>query len=94
MARPARQTFAKRQREKKRDEKRKEKEEKKKVRKIEKEQDPSLQGDDIVDASSISPFFEADDTAAEVEESAEESGESGEAAAAPERAEQPRATEG
>lgn len=58
MARPARQTFAKRQREKKRDEKRKEKEEKKKVRKIEKEADPAMLGDDIVDASSISPFLE------------------------------------
>lgn len=58
MARPARQTFAKRMREKKRDEKRKEKEEKKKQRAIEKEADPNAPGDDIVDASEITPFLE------------------------------------
>lgn len=73
MARPARQTFAKRQREKKRDEKRKEKEEKKKVRKIEKEQDPTLEGEDIVDASSISPFFEAEEVEEESEDKTDES---------------------
>ncbi len=59
MARPAKQSFAKRQREKKRDEKRKEKEEKKRTRKLEKEQDPTLAADDIVDASAISPFLAA-----------------------------------
>lgn len=77
MAKPGRQSFDKRLREKKKQEKRQEKEQRRAERKIEKENTPEEEGSDIVDLSSIVPTLVArpDDEQAENETAAPPDGE-------------------